>query len=74
LELIDRATDSRLTVKTFSDGGFYLMGVRPGTYRLTVAEAYAATLGIVADPVEITVLPAMGGAVIENVELGVSRR
>jgi hypothetical protein len=43
---------------TFRDGGFYLMGVPPGRYRLLVAPEALAALGAVAEPVPVTVTPA----------------
>jgi len=39
----------------FSDGAYYLMGVRPGVYRASLAPRVAERLRLVADPVRLTI-------------------
>jgi hypothetical protein len=54
---------------TFSDGGFYLIGVKPGTYELSVDPRVLARLGQSAAPVEFTMTSAVDGATVEGLEL-----
>ncbi|HEX6693351.1 MAG TPA: carboxypeptidase-like regulatory domain-containing protein [Longimicrobiales bacterium] len=50
-----------LTVSTFSDGEFYISRVRPGRYRLTVAQSSLNALGATSDPegLEVTIEPSV---------------
>jgi hypothetical protein len=41
--------------RTFSDGGFYLMGIRPGRYRVTVSQQVQDVYGVVSEDAEFTV-------------------
>jgi hypothetical protein len=54
---------------TFSDGGFYLLGVRPGAYELSVDPAVLARLGLSSGPVGFTVPSSPEGATVEGLEL-----
>lgn len=54
---------------TFSDGGFYLIGVKPGAYELSVDPAFLARLGLTAWPVGFTVPVAPEGAIVDGLEL-----
>ncbi len=51
LEDLDRGGSSR--INTFGDGGFYLMGLRPGRYLLRVAPGQQWT----AEPLQFTIMP-----------------
>lgn len=54
---------------TFSDGGFYLIGVKPGAYELSVDPAVLARLGLASSPVGFTVPPSVDGATVDGLEL-----
>jgi hypothetical protein len=54
---------------TFSDGGFYLLGVKPGSYELSVDPAVLARLGQSASPIGFTVPSLPDGATVEGLEL-----
>jgi hypothetical protein len=54
---------------TFSDGGFYLIGVKPGEYELTVEPAVLERLGLKAWPIAFTVPSSAEGATVEGLEL-----
>ena len=54
---------------TFSDGGFYLIGVKPGEYELSVEPSILARLGLSAWPIEFTVPSSPEGATVEGLEL-----
>jgi len=69
--LVERRTGTRIPVTTFSDGGFYLMGVRPGRYTLTVDDLSATRVRVVT-PVTLDVESLPGGAVLDGVELTVT--
>lgn len=71
LVLVERRTGTRIPVTTFSDGGFYLMGVRPGRYTLTVDDLSATRVRVVT-PVTLDVESLPGGAVLDGVELTVT--
>src|SRR5438876_4364274 len=51
LILTDRRSGIRRTLVTFNDGAFYLMGVKPGDYELTVAEQVIDALAVEDEPV-----------------------
>ena len=59
-------------LRAFSDGGFYAMGLRPGTYVLTLDNP--ATERWSAAPLEFTVMPIPGGAIVEGLEIIATRR
>jgi hypothetical protein len=54
---------------TFSDGGFYLLGVKPGEYELSVDPAVLARLGVSARPIAFTVPSSPEGATVDGLEL-----
>ena len=54
---------------TFSDGGFYLLGVKPGAYELSVNPAVLARLGLSSWPVGFTVPPSPDGGTVDGLEL-----
>ncbi|HXF96539.1 MAG TPA: carboxypeptidase regulatory-like domain-containing protein [Gemmatimonadales bacterium] len=61
LLLTDLRTGGRRTVTTFSDGEFYLLGVKPGDYELTVDPRVLEVLDAVAGPVRFTLAPTAAG-------------
>ncbi len=50
LTLVDDATGRRQTMATFTDGSFYLLGVRPGRYTLSVDERVLDLLRMRGEP------------------------
>lgn len=54
LVLTDRRTAARRRFASFSDGTFYLMGVKPGDYALTVDDASLAAVGLAVAPLHFT--------------------
>jgi hypothetical protein len=54
---------------TFSDGGFYLIGVKPGDYELSVEPAVLGRLGLSAWPIAFTVPSDPDGATVDGLEL-----
>jgi hypothetical protein len=57
LVLTDRRSGQRRRFTTFSDGDFYVLGVKPGTYDLAVDADVLAALGAAAQPVRLTLVP-----------------
>ena len=57
LILTDRRNGTRRTLVTFNDGGFYLMGVKPGDYELAVAEQVLDALAADAAPLRFSLTP-----------------
>jgi len=53
LEPLDDGPTYRAPV--FSDGGYYLMGVRPGTYRVSLSPRVAERLHLITDPVRLVI-------------------
>jgi hypothetical protein len=51
--ITDRDSGATLTAITFSDGQFYVSRLRPGRYRITVAEASLRALAAVAAPAHV---------------------
>jgi hypothetical protein len=54
---------------TFSDGGFYLLGVKPGEYELSVEPSVLSRLGLSAWPIAFTVPSDPDGATVDGLEL-----
>ncbi|MGE5926225.1 MAG: hypothetical protein ACM357_02640 [Gemmatimonadota bacterium] len=57
LELRETRSGRRRTVVTFTDGTFYMLGVRPGDYELLVGPRTLELLRQSADPIRFTVAP-----------------
>jgi hypothetical protein len=57
LELREIGTGRRRTVVTFTDGTFYILGVRPGEYELAVGPRTLELLRQSAEPLRFTVTP-----------------
>jgi hypothetical protein len=62
-------TDETRVLTSFSDGGFYLMGVKPGDYELALDPADLERLGLAADPVALTMPADAEGASVDGLEL-----
>jgi len=69
LILQERRTGARREITTFSDGGFYVMGVKPGDYDLTVDPRALEVLGMEAVPVRVTLTPTATGVGAAGVEV-----
>jgi len=61
LVLTDRRSGARRSFTTFSDGAFYVLGVKPGLYDLTVDPQVLAVLNATAQPLRVTVAPTPTG-------------
>ncbi len=69
LILQERRTGARREITTFSDGGFYVMGVKAGDYDLTVDPRALDVLGMEAVPVRLTLTPTATGVGATGVEV-----
>ena len=67
--ITETKTGARHTTVTFRDGAFYLMGIKPGEYEITVSEAVLARLGVTAVPVSFTMESSRDGATVEGLEV-----
>jgi hypothetical protein len=54
---------------TFSDGGFYLIGVKPGEYELSAAQSTLDRLGLTGEPLTFTMPASADGATVDGLEL-----
>jgi hypothetical protein len=57
---------------TFSDGEFYVFGLRPGTYTLTIQPEYLDRIQGTAESVTLRVDPAAASVIVEDIVLGIS--
>jgi hypothetical protein len=69
LRLQHRGADDARSLVTFSDGAFYLMGVKPGDYDLAVDPEDLAQLGLSVSPLAISVPAEADGATVSGLEL-----
>src|SRR5712664_3768033 len=74
LFLTDRRSGARRTLVTFNDGAFYLMGVRPGDYELTVSEQVLDALAVDAEPLRFSLAPTANGIGRSDLELKLKPR
>lgn len=74
LILADRRTGVRRTLVTFTDGAFYLLGVKPGQYELAVDERLLDALGVDATPLSFTLAPTPEGVGRSDLELRLKPR
>jgi hypothetical protein len=61
LILSDRRRGIRRALVTFNDGAFYLMGVKPGDYELTVEPQVLDALAVDAEPLRFSLAPTSNG-------------
>jgi len=61
LVLTDRRSGARRSFATFSDGAFYVLGIKPGLYDLTVDPHVLDVLNATAQPLRVTVAPTPTG-------------
>ena len=57
------------TLFTFSDGGFYLIGVKPGEYHLWADGDVLSRLGLRGEPLSFTMPASSDGATVDGLEL-----
>lgn len=69
LFLKNRATGEVRSLATFSDGDFYLMGVKPGDYDLWVDPGTLSRMGLSGAPIGFTMRSSADGATVEGLEL-----
>jgi LysM domain-containing protein len=69
LTLVDRRTGTRRVVTTFLDGAFLAVGVRPGSYEVTVDEQLLAQLQAIAEPTHFALRAAKDGTAITGVDV-----
>jgi hypothetical protein len=69
LVLTERRSGARRTLTTFSDGGFYVLGVKPGDYELTVDPHVLDVLGMTAVPVHLALTPTVAGVGASGVDV-----
>ena len=74
LILTDKRTGTRRTLVTFTDGAFYLLGVKPGEYELTVDERVLDALGADATPLPFSLVPTPQGVGRSDLELRLKPR
>jgi hypothetical protein len=74
LILTERRNGSRRTLVTFNDGAFYLMGVKPGDYELTVEEQVLDALAVDAEPVRFILAPTANGIGRSDLEVRLNSR
>ena len=74
LILTDRRSGTRRSLVTFTDGAFYLLGVKPGEYELTVDERVLDALGADAAPLPFTLAPTPRGVERSDLELRLKPR
>ena len=74
LLLTDRRSGTRRTLVTFNDGAFYLMGVKPGDYELTVAAQVLEALAVDAEPLRFSLAPTANGIGRSDLELRLKPR
>ncbi|HEV8381368.1 MAG TPA: carboxypeptidase regulatory-like domain-containing protein [Gemmatimonadales bacterium] len=74
LILTDRRTGTRRTLVTFNDGAFYLMGVKPGDYELTVEAQVLDALAVDAEPLRFSLAPTPNGIGRSDLEVRLKAR
>ncbi|HET7038763.1 MAG TPA: carboxypeptidase-like regulatory domain-containing protein, partial [Gemmatimonadales bacterium] len=73
LELVNLDTDDRYPTISFSDGTFYVLGLRPGRYRVVVSPDDLARLNLAAEQPEFTVGRRREEALVDGIVLRLSR-
>jgi hypothetical protein len=73
VELVNVETGLRYETLTYSDGSFYVLGVRPGEYEATVVADDLARLGATVTPATFTLGRARDAAIVQDVTITVRR-
>jgi hypothetical protein len=74
VELRNLDTGQQYSATTFSDGSFYVLGVRPGRYEATVSEQAREMLSLSAQADAFEVAPSGEGAIVDGVLILADRR
>ncbi len=74
LVLTERRGGARRTLVTFSDGAFYLLGVKPGDYELAVDPRVLDALAVDAEPVSFSLTPTPQGVGRSDLEVRLKPR
>jgi len=74
LVLTERRSGARRTLLTFNDGAFYLMGVKPGDYELTVQQQVLDALAVDAVPLRFQLAPTPNGVGRSDLEVRLNAR
>ena len=74
LVLTDARRGSRRTLVTFNDGAFYLMGVKPGDYELSVDPKVLDALAVDVEPLRFSLAPTPNGIGRSDLELRLKPR
>ena len=74
LLVTERRSGSHRTLVTFNDGGFYLMGVKPGDYELTVDPRVLDALVVDAEPLRFSLAPTANGIGRSDLEVRLKSR
>jgi hypothetical protein len=69
LQLRRRGSSQTVQLVTFSDGGFYLIGVKPGQYEIAVHPGTLERLGLSAPPIGFIMPSTADGATVDGLEL-----
>ena len=69
LVLRHQASGEQRVISTFSDGGFYLMGLRPGDWELSVDPRCLGTLQAAAEPVKFAIASDLNGDQVSGLEV-----
>jgi hypothetical protein len=72
LVLGHRASGERRVITTFSDGGFYVMGLRPGEWALSVDPKCLALLGAAGEPLHFTIRSSAEGDSVSGLDVVLS--
>lgn len=64
-----RKSGERRVFRTFGDGSFYLMGVRPGEWELTVDPKCLELIQATAQPLRLTMEPSAEGTTMSGLEV-----
>jgi hypothetical protein len=73
LVLEDRETGLTIPARTFSDGAFFLLGLRPGTYELRVDEEQLRQLRMSSRSHTVVIDPSGGRVVVEGLVIRIGR-
>ena len=69
LVLRHRASGEQRVISSFSDGGFYLMGLRPGEWELSVDPRCLGILEAAAEPVKFSIRASVDGDTVSGLEV-----
>jgi hypothetical protein len=56
-------------ITTFTDGTFYAIGVRPGTWEMQVDPGCLATLRATSDPIRFSLAPSVDGVTVSGLDV-----